>query len=101
MKDIVYEVNQQRIIALTPTRGLYRNTDNFIRMVFRFSADWAGCVKGIVFLKDTEEIPVMLKNDSVTVSEELTDDDIRFYIVGKKKGYRIQTQEKTLKLEVS
>jgi hypothetical protein len=102
MREIKFNVNQQRIKNVDSICHIYKGTDNYLRLVFVFNEDWANCVKAISFVrKNKEELPMLLENDSCTVPSEAFDEtQLMFYVVGKKNSpkYRIETQKFIIKL---
>jgi hypothetical protein len=102
MREINFNVNQQRISNKDSVCHIYKGTDNYLCLVFSFNDDWADCVKGISFVrKNKEELAMILKDDRCTVPAEAFDEtQLVFYLVGKKKTpkYRIETQKFTIKL---
>lgn len=102
MREINFNVNQQRIKNIDSICHIYGGTDNYLCLVFAFNEGWADCVKGISFVrKNKEELPMLLKDNKCTVPAEAFDEmQLTFYLVGKKKSpkYRIETQKFTIKL---
>ena len=97
MRTINFKVNQQRIKNTNSIAFVYGGTDNYLNLEFKFSDDWDGCVKAISF--GSKKIAVLLKDDKCVVPKEAFDENqLSFYIVGKKKNYRIETQEFIIKL---
>lgn len=102
MREINFNVNQQRIKNTDSICHVYKGTDNYLCLVFDFNEDWADCVKAISFVrKNKEELPLILKDNKCTVPAEAFDEtQLTFYLVGKRKfpKYRIETQKFTVKL---
>lgn len=100
MRTIEFDVNQQRIKPTNSITFVYGGTDNYLQLVFKFDENWDGCVKGIAFGKREERVAKLLdQNGSCTVPKEAFDEkELVFYLVGKKKNYRVQTQKFTIKL---
>ena len=97
MRIIRFNVNQQRIKNIDSVLHVYSGTDNFLKLEFKFSEDWNGCVKAISL--GTKDIAKLLEDDSCIVPKEAFDEtQLSFYLVGKKKNYKIQTQKYIIKL---
>ena len=94
MRTIKYKVEHQLITAVGDLSNIYAGSENYLELEFDFDDNWKDCVKAVVFvLKDTEK-PVILKNNKCTIPSELCQNRfIRFYLVGKKPDYRIQTNK--------
>lgn len=99
MRTVNFEVKQQRIKPIDSVTHIYSGTDNYLELKFKFNNDWDACIKGISFIVGNNELPMLLKNDSCVVPEEAFDKNkLAFYLVGKKKDYRIQSQKFTIKI---
>lgn len=97
MRTIKFEVDQQRIKNVDSVNFIYSGTDNYLQLEFKFGSDWDGCLKAISFGGDIE--PILLKNDGCTVPKEAFEKtQLSFYLVGKKKNYRVQTQKFVIRL---
>ena len=98
MRTITFNVNQQRIKNSNSVCHVYKGTDNYLQLEFNFSDDWNGCAKAISFVSD-KEVALLLKDNKCVVPKEAFDDaKLVFYLVGKRKNYRIQTQEFVIKI---
>lgn len=98
MRTIKFKVHQQRIKNIDSVSFVYGGTDNYLQLKFEFGSDWDGCYKAISFISENE-IAALLKDDCVLVpAEAFYNGKLSFYLVGKKKDYRIQTQQFDIKL---
>ena len=101
MRDIRFNVNQQRIQNEDSVAFVYKGSHNYINLIFNFNKDWEGCVKGIVYVVGAKEKAYLLKDDSHVVPAEAFDEkELVFYLVGKTKDYRIESQKFTIKLKL-
>ena len=99
MRTINYKVTQQLIQTEERLDDIYKGTQNYLNLKFEFDDNWDDCVKAIVFEIKGKEHPMLLKNDQIEVPQEACSSDfIWFYLVGKKKGYRVQTKKAYIKL---
>ena len=98
MRTIHFKVNQQRIKNIDSICHVYAGTDNYLKLAFEFSEDWDGCIKCISL--GSNKLPMLLKDDCCVVPKEGFDaTQLSFYLVGKKKDYRIQTGEFVINLK--
>lgn len=100
MRTIKFKVNQQRIKNVDSVCHVYPGTDNYLNLQFIFDSNWDGCVKAISFVLDNgQEFPMLLKDDACLVpAEAFCSDQLSFYLVGKTKTYRIETQKFVINL---
>lgn len=99
MRTIRFNVNQQRIKNIDSVCHVYGGTDNFLKLEFKFSEDWDGCIKGISFGIDKVAMLINKDDNSVIVPKEAFDDtQLSFYLKGKNKNYTIQTQVFVIRL---
>ena len=97
MRTIKFNVKEQRIKNIDSVCHVYPGTDNYLCLEFHFSSDWDGCLKAIAL--GSKQMPMLLKNDSCVVPKEAFDEtQLSFYLVGKRKNYRIQTEEFVIRL---
>ena len=98
VRTIKFNVNQQRIKNVNSVGFIYKGTDNYLRLEFNFNSDWDGCKKAISF--GSKELAMLLEdgNTCVVPKEAFDETKLTFYLVGKKKDYRIQTQEFVIRL---
>ena len=99
MRTIKFKVNQQRIKNQNSICHVYKGTDNYLKLEFDFNADWDACVIGISFISEEKEIAMLLKDNGCVVPKEAFDKtQLCFYLVGKTKDYRIETQKFVIKV---
>ena len=97
MRTITFNVIQQRIKPTNSTSFVYSGTDNYLNLEFSFDESWDDCVKGISF--GSKKVAKLLEDNNVTVpAEGFDENELSFYLVGKKKNYRVQSQTFTIKL---
>ena len=99
MRDLKYQVDQQIVKATNDVSNVYKGVENYLNLVFTFDKNWEDCMKAVVFVVNGEEIPKLLKDDQCVIPKEACQGDyIWFYLVGKKKDYRLQTQKVHIEL---
>lgn len=100
MRTIMFKVNQQRIKNTNSICHVYKGTDNYLNLKFDFNDDWDACIIGISFVREGgKEIVRLLKDNSCVVPKEAFDKtQLCFYLVGKTKDYRIETQKFIIKV---
>ena len=97
MRTIKFKVTEQKIKNINSIAFVYGGTDNYINLKFEFDENWTDCLKAISF--GSNDLSMLLKDDSCTVPKEAFDaTQLSFYLVGKKKDYRIQTRPFVIKL---
>ena len=99
MRTITFNVNQQKIRNTNSIAFIYGGTHNYLNLVFNFSEEWDGCYKAVSFITKDKEIAFLLENNSCKVPQNAFDDDeLTFYLVGKKPDYRIESRKFTIRL---
>ena len=100
MRTITFDVNQQKIKNTNSIAYVYSGSHNYLNLKFNFSDDWVDCFKAITFVSKGYEIAYLLDADnSHTVPKAAFDaNTLTFYLVGKKKNYRIESQKFTIRL---
>lgn len=96
MRDLIFNVNSQRL-SKNP-RSNFENiiigSSNYLRCVFVFDYTWNGFKKVAVFfdVENKKEFPVLIKNSSCMVPDEVSNKEIfGFYLVGKKDNQKVKT----------
>ena len=74
----------------------------YLKAVFHFSSEWAGCRKAASFWLDDAEYAVLLDESNSCVIPEviLTGEKFHVSVVGAKSGYKITTNKIKVKQEV-
>lgn len=74
--------------------NIIAGTSNYLQCVFKFDSDWNGFIKAAVFYDGKTEFPVLIKNGTCLIPDEVLDKtSIILYIVGKKDNQKIVTNE--------
>lgn len=72
--------------------GLVAGSRGYVLARFRFSTDWAGCKKVVIFSGNGTERPTPLTNNMCEIpAEVLTGTAVQVRAVGRRDGYQITT----------
>jgi hypothetical protein len=72
--------------------GLVAGSRGYLRARFRFSSDWAGCRKVVIFSAKGKDYPVPLINNTCEIpAEALACTLVQVRAVGRRDGYEINT----------
>lgn len=72
--------------------GLVAGSRGYLRARFRFSGDWVGCRKVVIFSAKGKDYPAALINNTCEIpAEALTCELVKVRAVGRRDGFEIST----------
>lgn len=92
MKVLDFSVVNQTIqrVPECDFSGLVAGSRGYLRARFRFSSDWAGCRKVVIFSAKGKEYPVPLINNTCEIpAEALACTLVQVRVVGRRPGFEI------------
>ncbi len=94
MRVLDFIVSKQRIYCDPECdfNDIASGTRGYLQARFRFSADWNGCKRVVVFSCRGVDYPVPLRNNVCVIpAEALIGNTVKVAVVGQSDGYRITT----------
>lgn len=92
--DFIITGQKLRRDPLCDFSGLAAGSRGYLFARFRFSANWVSCKKVAVFVCKGKEYPAALKNNMCEIpAEALAGQIVKVYVVGRKPGVELTTDE--------
>lgn len=92
MRDLLFNIEQQRIERAGNFRGLVKGTRGFLRARFTFGTGWSGCKKAASFHVGKSEKAVLIEDGVCMVPPEACDAEMfEVSVTGMKPGYKVKT----------
>ena len=103
MRELNFIVSKQNLMKSPKTdfNNIIFGSANYLKCVFNFDFDWNGLTRVANFQKGNKEYPVLIKNGSCLIPEEVTktDGDFSIQVFGKKDNQKIVTNKVIIEQE--